>query len=416
MLGAELLFCIGAGRRKYFPLRFIPCVLVFCALPYFIDYFAFWLSVGWFTFSFLIYFILSMFIIWFCFEFKWQQVLYFCSAAYAVQHLFDSVQRVFYMMIGNVNLGITLLSYVLLLAGVYVACYFLFLRHIKKSDNVLVENRYTYCIPILTIGIVNVLSQWMSNIGYNIWDKIYDATVCLLLLFLQFSIVHIAELVKKNVAMQVVLSKESEQHKMSQESIEMINRKCHDLKHQINILLAESNMGERAEMLSDIKKAINEYDCMVETGNATLDVVLTEKMLLCQREKIKLACIADGGAISFMEPMDICSLVGNALSNAIESVRAEKAEEDRSINMKLARKDNLVSLHIENNCTRELTFVDGLPATTSGDKNSHGYGMRSIKSICEKYGGNLAVKQENGMFKLNALFSMTKVNAVKKGL
>jgi hypothetical protein len=302
-----------------------------------------------------------------------------------------------------------------MLAAVYAASYFIFVRHIRRFDKDLVKSVYVYLISLLTILVVNILSQWMTHIGYNVWDKTYDAAVCLLLLFLQFSIVHIAELVKKNMSMQTVLDKESEQHRISQENIDVINMKCHDLKHQINTLLAEDNLGERAAMLSDIQSAINSYDCMLETGNITLDVVLSEKKLQCEKEGVKLTCIADGKAISFMESMDICALAGNSISNAIEYVRTVENPENRVINFKLSRRDNIICMHVENFCDREVKYDGEFPVTTKDDKSEHGFGFKSMKAICEKYGGYFKVKVEDNLFKVDCLFSATKINATKKG-
>lgn len=51
------------------------------------------------------------------------------------------------------------------------------------------------------------------------------------------------------------------------------------------------------------------------------DVVIhTEKSLLCERHKIRFTYMIDGEQLDFMDPVDIASLFGNALDNAIESV------------------------------------------------------------------------------------------------
>lgn len=49
-------------------------------------------------------------------------------------------------------------------------------------------------------------------------------------------------------------------------------------------------------------------------------VIYTEKSLLCERHKIRFTYMIDGEQLDFMDPVDIASLFGNALDNAIESV------------------------------------------------------------------------------------------------
>jgi hypothetical protein len=412
ILAAELLFCIKTPRRKYFWLRFLPLAVILCGLPYLVDYHAPWLTAGWFSFSFLLYFLLSMGIIWFCFDYSWQKVLYLGSAAYAVQHLFDSVQRVILSSFGlDTPLPEYIWEYLIVLIAVYTVSYFVFVKNIRKLDSTIVKNGYVYGVSIITVLIVNVLSQWMQSVGYTALDKVYDALVCLLLLFMQYGIVHISELVKKNITMEDVLSKESAQNELSNRNIEQLNIKCHDLKHQINAILAIDNESGRNEIVADLNDVIRVYDSMIKTGNMTLDVVLTEKKLICTRENITFLCMADGNAISFMSPVDISALFGNALSNAIESVQKQETAEKRHIEMKITKRDNLISVSIENYCDDKIEFVNGIPQTTKSDKQSHGFGIKSIRNIVEKYGGHMCINTEDQMFRLDILFSASAVSA-----
>lgn len=55
-----------------------------------------------------------------------------------------------------------------------------------------------------------------------------------------------------------------------------------------------------------------------KTGNKVLDTVLTTKSLYCNKHGIIFTCVADGTLLDFMDVMDICSIFGNALDNAIE--------------------------------------------------------------------------------------------------
>ena len=52
----------------------------------------------------------------------------------------------------------------------------------------------------------------------------------------------------------------------------------------------------------------------------------------------------------------------------------------------------------------ELNFVSGLPATTKKDGAYHGYGLRSVKATVEKYGGEMNISADNGVFEVNVAF------------
>ena len=60
--------------------------------------------------------------------------------------------------------------------------------------------------------------------------------------------------------------------------------------------------------------------------------------------------------------------------------------------------------YIENYCEDELEFRNGLPVSTKGDDNYHGFGMKSIQYVVEKYGGNLVANLEEKIFSVDIIF------------
>ena len=68
-----------------------------------------------------------------------------------------------------------------------------------------------------------------------------------------------------------------------------------------------------------------------------------------------------------------------------------------------ARQD-VMGIHIENYCEDELEFRNGLPVSTKGDDNYHGFGMKSIQYVVEKYGGNLVANLEEKIFSVDIIF------------
>lgn len=101
--------------------------------------------------------------------------------------------------------------------------------------------------------------------------------------------------------------------------------------------------------------------------------------------------------------MDIYSLFGNALDNAIECEK-KLGKEKRFISLKLAGKDDMISLRIENYCLT-IDMKDGLPVTSKSDKEFHGFGLKSISYIVKKYGGIMKIEFKDNVFALNIIFS-----------
>lgn len=121
-------------------------------------------------------------------------------------------------------------------------------------------------------------------------------------------------------AIQTLLKRQYEQYRISRDNSEAINRKYHDLKHQIQVIRMESDAARREEYLSQLEKGMQSLGVNQHTGNDVLDTILSDKQLYCSQHQITLTIVADGARLDFIETMDICSIFGNALDNAIEGV------------------------------------------------------------------------------------------------
>jgi len=200
---------------------------------------------------------------------------------------------------------------------------------------------------------------------------------------------------------------QKEQYDLAKETIAIINRKCHDLKHQMAAMRALASGEEREKYLREIEDSVRIYDAIVKTGNEVLDTVLTEKSLYCGANQITVGCVADGTALEFMDPVDVYAVMGNALDNAIESVSRFQDPERRIIDVLVCREMGSLVIQVVNPLGADLTFQDGLPLSTKPHDGYHGFGLKSIRHTVEKYGGFLTVNTENGSFALKILIPLS---------
>lgn len=203
--------------------------------------------------------------------------------------------------------------------------------------------------------------------------------------------------------MENILNMQYANYQLSEKSVDMVNQKYHDLKHQIAILKSEFGTKEGLEYLDRMQNEIEIYEAQNKTGNKILDTVLTSKSIYCQGKGIKLTCVADGTALEFMDVMDISALFGNALDNAIESVDKIQNPEKRLIHVTVAKQKGFLRIRVENCYEGELVFENGLPKTTKKEKNYHGYGIKSIQSTARKYNGSVTIDAKDGWFELRIL-------------
>jgi len=196
------------------------------------------------------------------------------------------------------------------------------------------------------------------------------------------------------------------QYDLAKENIAIINRKCHDLKHQMAAMRTLVSPEHHEKYLSEIERSVRIYDSILKTGNEVLDTVLTEKSLLCEANQITIHCVADGSRLDFMDPVDLYTVFGNALDNAIEGVQSQQMPEKRMIDVLICTEKNCLVVQVLNPVTEGLIFVDGLPLTTKGDTEYHGYGLKSIRHTVKQYGGHMNVKVDAGWFSLKLLIPL----------
>lgn len=219
----------------------------------------------------------------------------------------------------------------------------------------------------------------------------------------------IMEQLRKHEAfeMQALLKEQQKQYEIKREVIDEVNRKYHDLKHYMQ-LASENGGAEAAQMGWDwnqIGQEILSYACFQHTQNETLDILLTEKNSVCEGKGIRLISYVDGSVLGFVEPLDICVLFGNAVDNAIEAVESLNGEGMKDIRVKIGRSGRTAVMHFHNYFDGHLKTHGGRLVSTKKEEG-HGYGLRSMKRVAEKYGGSLAYESTENTFMLTIALPM----------
>lgn len=207
-------------------------------------------------------------------------------------------------------------------------------------------------------------------------------------------------------SVQNILNNQYVQYKQSREAMDLINYKYHDLKHHIIALRAEENSEKRNEYLDKMEEEIRNYEAQNKTGNKVLDTLLTTKSLYCLKHGISLTSVVDGMLFEFMDVMDICSIFGNALDNAIECELKIQEKEKRLIHVSAFSKKNFLIVRFENYCETAAEMGEGFPVTTKKDDRFHGYGLKSLRYTVKRYGGEVDIAMQDNWFSLKILIPM----------
>lgn len=205
---------------------------------------------------------------------------------------------------------------------------------------------------------------------------------------------------------QMLAEKQHRQYLIQKESMDAVNRKYHDLKHYLSAMEAEAAGSSGEEMRSFIRKLRHEiepYETIQETGSRTMNILLAERIRECQEKQIRFIPFIHASGLSFMHTIDLCTLFGNAMDNAIEASIQITDPEMREISVKIGPSDHFMVFRFQNRYETQPRQKDSRFLTSKSDASSHGFGLESIKGIAEKYGGSCHAQAEDHVFILTVL-------------
>jgi len=177
----------------------------------------------------------------------------------------------------------------------------------------------------------------------------------------------------------------------------------HDMKNHMVILSDMIEAGEKQKALDYIDQICNglrKGARQLWTHHAILDPILNAKIQEAQDESIDIQIECDDLSDMTLLPIDICALFTNLMDNAIEANLRQNPEMNRWIRMICKRQGYMLIVTLSNPSDEIIDSRDGIPATSKNDKTFHGYGMRSIKKVLDKYNGNMKYSTLEGTFKI----------------
>ncbi|MBQ9057783.1 MAG: sensor histidine kinase, partial [Atopobiaceae bacterium] len=346
----------------------------------------------------------------------------FCAAAgYTAQNFATSINDLIWLMSRAEQSTSAVMLYIAsmwaIAALIFAITWWALIRRVHLGGLTVIESRpmmvmllgvALFCIYFDLVNKV-LIPGFGVRLFYIVLLRFTHGASCIFLLWVQYELLYRQRLQMDVAAIEHIRATEAKQYELSRENIEAINIKCHDIRHHIRQLEHGETSIDRA-VLDDIVREVAIYDSTVRTGNDALDTILTEKSMLCKRQGITLSCIADGEILDFIPPVELYSLFGNALDNAMEAVNQVADAHRRSIGLVVRENMGMALIHVENVFDGEVSFEGGLPRTTKSDHFNHGFGVKSMKMTVEAHGGTLATSARDGVFHLNILIPIPMQN------
>ncbi|MCD8366622.1 MAG: GHKL domain-containing protein [Clostridiales bacterium] len=418
LMSADVLFLLPFAQRKGSWRREILGLLLFSVLSLFFLPVRRWMIyheefssiiIGcWFILLTLLIMLYSCF----CFQLTTCDALYMCIAGYAAQHIvYVLVHEVAALRLWP-GLPEVLWLYVLLSAlactALYSVLHRLFARKLSRCRGQLIEDTpghvifYVACLAALMFCTYGYQHLFLFNREIEVLSALLDILTCVMILGIQYSSVQMILYGREQAEIQQMLHDGERNYALSKELVEVVNRSAHDLKYTLNALKMEEG-AERQRLIHETEQNIHQYQQLVHTDNEALNTILSEKSLLCDKREISFTCSLDDVNLDFLSLPDLYTLLGNAIDNAIEGVSQIPDPKKRVISLTIQRHHGIISIQTNNFYQGELQFQSGLPCTTKEDPTHHGYGLKSIRYLAEKYGGSMCVSTENHVFILQIM-------------
>lgn len=426
LIAGELLFSLSYARRERFALKFtlsnlivLVASLLLTLLYYYIEY-AFNSSLIASLRVIITYLIMFAMAVG-AMKFSYKEPLLRCLSAGAAGYICQHISYNFYSIINEsagleyyliVRLGLAAYLLCMLIqlacaAAVLTVCYFAFAKRVNKLSAESTVRRNVLFIVICSLGIVIILSSIgyalsLDNVATSILLKCMQIVCCVFLMVIYLNIFEVKE-AKNELAIVMKLNESEHAHFLKlKQDMELVSVKCHDIKHFIAAAGAKGGVD-----LAELSEAVKIYDTAIKTGNDVIDTLLAEQSLHCNAHGINLTVIADASPLSFIPVNDMCSLFGNLMENAVEAAEKVPEKDNRLININIRPVAGQVFFCVENSYAEEPVMRGGLPLSTKkSEAGYHGYGIKSVKMIAEKYGGNFTLGAKDGIFRVSILFPL----------
>lgn len=259
-------------------------------------------------------------------------------------------------------------------------------------------------IPVFSIAIICILV--ISKI--SMYEVI--VLVSLGLLFVNILVFKLHDLLfasyeekYKNILLEQQIKQYKNEVLVISETQKRVEGLRHDLKHHILILegLARNkNYDEILKYLKSMMKFMKSEKCYVDSGNRDIDSILNYFVQIAKIQDISVILEMKIGKEMKIDSFDMNVILGNLMENAIEGT-LESNEKIIILSMELDR--NILYIQMKNSFVNHISILNNTIITNKKDAGKHGFGLKNITYILEKYNGLLDIDYDEKYFKANIL-------------
>ena len=172
----------------------------------------------------------------------------------------------------------------------------------------------------------------------------------------------------------------------------------HDMRHHFALLQGMASKGYIEEIKEYLRTVQSDIDAITPVRyceNETVNLILSAFTAKAKESGILLTVEVELPDSLTFSDTELCSLLSNALENAIKATENISDSNKRHIKLRGYSKNNKLCIDIRNSYRTEPIFHQGLPVSK---EQGHGFGTKSMVHIVEKHGGVCRFSVKDGWF------------------
>lgn len=292
-----------------------------------------------------------------------------------------------------------------------IACVFMLkyrFSYVGKRSNMIL----LICMPIIAVlSMVGIMQVFLK---YNeAKAELLLATVGIMLvnILTYYIFVKINKDVERETALVVLQQRVDNDKKNARDIEELYSKVCgthHDLLlhfSTVSRLLDEDPDKARAYIKDVTHNQLDTIKTLIKTGNDCFDAIANAKIALCEKHRIVTRIYVKKDSLNGLSRDEIVTLFGNLLDNAIE---ASKDSTRKIIRLDVRADDGFLSILLKNTIDKSVLDANSELRTTKKEKAYHGFGVKNIKRIINKYNGFIDYYEEDGYFVCDIMLPVKK--------
>jgi len=180
----------------------------------------------------------------------------------------------------------------------------------------------------------------------------------------------------------------------------------HDMRHHLALIggyLVDGNVEKAKEYIQRVQADIKVITPNRYCQNNTVNLILSFFAAKAEESEVRFSVDAQLPQTLSVSETEICALLSNGLENAIEAAIQVAEEQFRRVRISCQTHKGNLLIFIENGFTGEVVMENGLPQSS---REGHGFGIKSMVMIAERYNGYCSFEAKGEIFIMRAVLPL----------